>query len=100
LALATATVVNTTEPYNSLTIAVAAVTQAVTVQLCQCRFVGVIALTLIEQVAIPMQTMGFELFKNSCGGAGDFSGRITIFDSNQPLALMMARIDKAGQSTD
>jgi hypothetical protein len=98
--LAAMTVVNTTERGHSLTVTVAAVTQTVPVQLRQCRVIGITALTLIEQIAIPEQAMRFQLFEDGVSGAGYFSRGVYIFDSNQPLALMMTRIEKTGESTD
>ena len=100
LACATAAIIDAPEFGDALAVAVTAKQEAGLLQLFQRLVIGMAALTLIKQFAIPVQTMGLELIQDAVRRAGDFSGRIYIFNAHQPLSVVMSSVEKTGKGTD
>jgi hypothetical protein len=52
---------------------------------------------LILDLSVPLETVGLQGMENIIGGAGNFSRWIKVFDADQPLAPMAARIKIASK---
>jgi len=63
----------------------------------QALTVGVVPLRLPENVFVPAQAVMFQLTQNGVCRTGNFTGRIDIFNANEPFTLTGAGLQVAAE---
>lgn len=76
----------------------AVIAEPLALQQIQRGAIGVVTLGLIDDLAVPVETIMFQRGQDASGGAGDFTRRVDIFDANQPLPALGASLKVASQS--
>jgi hypothetical protein len=74
--------------------------QAVELQACQCRVIGIMAMALYDHLAIPLEAEPLEGTQNIACSPGDSTRTIDILNAQQPLAALRARIQITADSSD
>ena len=69
----------------------------VALELVQGRGVGRTALALPQDLAIPVQSVGFQAGEDALRGAGFLPGWIQVFHAHQPQSAVVAGVQVTGQ---
>ena len=99
-AVSTAAAINTAHGPELATGATAGIEQPRLAQLLQSVCIGLKALALVQNRAVPVEAVLFQTGEQCIGCARSFPGRVQILHAHPPLATGRARVQVAGQGAD